>query len=145
MIPEFLKSSSLCAAGVCLLLLVTCGCGNDGPTVVTVSGTATRNGEPVPNIELTFLPEVGRPSWSFTDDAGRFSLNYTRDQDGAVLGKHKVTVRAKPPASPEEEFSGKSSAPPFMRELAEKYGSAETTPLEIEILGATENLEVKLD
>jgi hypothetical protein len=144
--PDYLKVPT-CLAAVCLsvLLAALSGCGDSGPTVVKVAGVATRDGKPVPNVELTFLPEVGRPSWSFTDDAGRFSLNYTRDQDGAVLGKHKVTVRAKPPASPAEEFSGKSSAPPYIQELITKYGSAESTPLEVEISGAVENLEIKLD
>jgi hypothetical protein len=92
-----------------------------------------------------FHPEVGRPSWGFTDDKGHFTLEYTRDQDGALLGKHKVTVRAKPPASAEEEFSGRSSAPPDIAALRQKFGDAATTPLEVEIQKAVSDLEVKLD
>jgi hypothetical protein len=144
---NFMRSFVFRAAG---LLALTCtlslsGCSHEGPKVVAVSGTATHNGAPIPNVELTFHPAVGRPSWGFTDEAGHFSLNYTRDQDGAVVGKHKVTVRAKPPGSPEEEFSGRSSAPPYMAELREKYGDAADSPLEIDIQEAVSDLEIKLD
>jgi hypothetical protein len=121
------------------------GCGPKGPTIVKVSGVAQRNGQPVPDIELTFHPAVGRPSWGITDAQGRFSLNYDRDFTGAVVGKHKVTVRGRPYATQAEEFSGKVTGPADIGAIREKFGDAEKTPLEFEITKATSDLIVPLD
>jgi len=71
------------------------GRGPGGPTVVPISGTAIRGGPPVAGIELSFHPETGRPSWANTGAAGRLTLSYSRDRDGAVLGRHRVTVRGR--------------------------------------------------
>lgn len=137
-------SLRLLAAAVGLLLAAG-GCGSGGPTVVPISGTATRGGKPVANVELTFHPEIGRPSWGNTDAAGKFRLSYSRDRDGAVLGRHRVTVRGRQPASPEEEFSGRIKHPPEVGEIVARYGKVDETPLVIEITGREADLQLPLD
>lgn len=127
------------------LLMAVCGCGRGGPTVVPISGTATRGGKPVANVELTFHPDSGRPSWANTDAAGKFRLSYSRDRDGAVQGRHRVTVRGRQPASPEEEFSGTIKHPLEVREIVARYGKLDETPLVIEITGSDNDLQVPLD
>lgn len=140
----WLKSHAPIAAALALIVCLA-GCGHDGPKVVEISGVATRGGDPVPNIELTFHPDFGRPSWGVTDDQGRFELHYTRQQDGAVVGRHKVTVRGRQPQSAEEEFSGGFKVPPEIATLREKFGTVETTTLVFEISEPNDNLEVPLD
>lgn len=138
-------SKHLKSVGCVLLALVLGGCSSEGPEVVPVEGVAKLGGRPVPNLELNFFPEEGRPSWGVTDANGRFKLNYTRGQDGARVGKHRVTVRGGPPASAAEEISGRAVESPEVARLREKFATADTTPLVIEITKATKSLEVSLD
>ena len=128
-----------------ILLLLGGGCGPAGPKVVPISGTATRGGQPVAGIELTFHPETGRPSWANTDGEGRFTLSYSRDRNGAVLGRHRVTVRGQQPSSPEEELAGKIKHPPEVRAIVGRYGDVKETPLVIEITRGRSDLVVPLD
>lgn len=132
-------------AAFAALVAPTAGCGSAGPKVVPVAGTATRGGKPVADVELTFHPEKGRPSWANTEADGRFRLDYSRDRDGAVLGRHRVTVRGRQPRSAAEEFAGKIPHPAEVREIVARYGNVETTPLVIEITGPTDDLVVPLD
>jgi hypothetical protein len=139
-----LSKLAICA-GCAMLALVPGGCSSNGPEVVSVEGVATLGGRPVPNLELNFFPEEGRPSWGITDANGRFKLNYTRGQDGARVGKHRVTVRGAGAANAAEEIAGRSPDSPEVARLRQKFGTVDTTPLVIEITKATKSLEVKLD
>ena len=97
-----LRSRNLPLAALPLLALVA-GCGGDGPTIVKVTGRLTYKGQPVTNAILQFQPEYGRQSWAQTDAEGRFKINYDRQQDGAVIGKHKVWVEIRPTTPAEQE------------------------------------------
>ncbi|MFH1918977.1 MAG: carboxypeptidase-like regulatory domain-containing protein [Planctomycetota bacterium] len=79
--------------GVVLVLVGVVGCGKPGtaPTV-KVSGTVTYNGEPVQGASVAFIPENGRPASGTTDASGKFTLSTFESGDGAVLGKHTVTI-----------------------------------------------------
>jgi hypothetical protein len=79
-----------------LLAAALGGCGKRGPKVVPVTGTLTHKGQPVPNIEIHFMPVSGdRPSWGHTDSQGRFELEYEPRVKGAITGEHKVILRPK--------------------------------------------------
>ena len=45
-------------------------------------------------MEVTFAPDVGRPSYGETGDDGMYELVYIRDVKGAKVGRHTVTVRS---------------------------------------------------
>lgn len=122
------------------------GCGRRGPEIVDVTGTVTRGGEPVANLEIHFVPDEGRPSWGLTDAQGHFTLNYSRDRDGAVVGRHRVFVKYMP-HDPEIEFAisqGNYEFPAGIESIEAKYGSLDNTPLEFE-LEDDADLELKLD
>lgn len=121
--------------------LALCGCDSGGPKIVPVSGTLTRNGKPVPNLEVYFMPTEGRNSVGMADDQGRFSLGYTASQDGALVGTHTVFVVFNPPRSGAERVA----TPADLKPILDKYGSKETSPLQVEIKRAVNNLEIKLD
>ena len=130
-----------------LLLVVVTGCREAGPTVVPVTGVVLHKGQPVPNLHLHFLPENGRPSWGATDPTGRFKLNYTADQDGAVVGQHKVFVQYKP-SSMEAELdmlAGKLQKPAGLDDILSKYGNMETSTKVVEITAETREIELILD
>src|SRR5437870_5117851 len=86
-----------------LLVVAITGCGDSGPTIVPVTGTLTYKGKPVTNAVVDFMPENGRPSWGATDADGRFKLNYDREHDGVLVGKHKVWVKMRPTTPAETE------------------------------------------
>ena len=140
----------------CLLLftaivaLIISGCSEDGPAVVPVAGTVTRNSQPVANLRLEFVPVEGRPSWGETDDQGKFKLSYSREMDGAKIGTHTVyvTYNSKP-STPQEELrwqtEGAPKKPAEAERIEAKYGKLGTSPLKVEITKRETNLELKLD
>lgn len=82
--------------GCGLVLVVLCGCGEKGPELGEVSGTITLEGEPVEGAVVTFLPlfEGGvevecRPK---TDADGNYSMRYSVDRPGVLLGEHRVMI-----------------------------------------------------
>lgn len=78
----------------CLISVAGCSRG-DQPDLGLVKGRLTLNGEPLPNVEVAFQPENGRPSYGETDEDGYYELTYIRDTKGAKVGTHRVLVRTK--------------------------------------------------
>ncbi len=75
-----------------LLLLFSIGCGgsDDKPKLAKVTGTLNDGGKPVPNAVVLFQPENGSPSSGTTDQQGKFTLEYSTGEPGAVIGEHTV-------------------------------------------------------
>ncbi|MBW3597231.1 MAG: carboxypeptidase-like regulatory domain-containing protein [Planctomycetes bacterium] len=74
-----------------LVLALTLGCGNQN--LGRVEGTVTLDGQPLEGAMVTFSPvEGGRPAAARTDAAGRYELIYTRDDEGALIGEHQVSI-----------------------------------------------------
>ncbi len=83
--------------------LTTLGCGGGGDRydTVPVSGIVTCNGKPVANGVINFTPMAeqgrsegnrGRVALSKTDSNGRFKLTTYENEDGAIVGRHTVTI-----------------------------------------------------
>lgn len=100
---EFMKSrlNNLCSF-FCGMFIITsaigCGGGSDNLTVGTVSGKVTHNGQPVNGGVVTFVPgssgakgPAGKPGTGNVGADGTFKLSTYGNDDGAVVGKHKVT------------------------------------------------------
>src|SRR5438105_14176879 len=130
---------------VVLPAVVLAGCQKEGPTVVKVTGVLTYKGQPVPNAYVRFRPEYGRPSWGETDEQGRFKLHYDKEQDGAVVGKHKVWLEVRPTAADQAAVmpgAGLAKRPAMPKDAAilfEKY-SAEKSTRTVEIKPSTKDL-----
>lgn len=62
--------------------------------MIDVTGTVVDpDGNPIERAELTFTPEGGgRGSVGSTDANGRYTLLYTSSQNGAIPGKHSVSI-----------------------------------------------------
>jgi hypothetical protein len=140
--------SRICAGLV--LVAALAGCSESGPKIVKVTGTLKYKGQPVPNAYLTFRPEFGRQSWAQTDEQGRFKVNYDRTQDGAVVGKHKVSAEmwgGRPSTPAEQEAVMQGRRLPVSKDLTaffQKYG-ADNSKLEVEITPDTKELNLDLD
>ncbi len=75
-------------------LLAVCGCGGGGnlPELGRVSGIVTLDGAPLAGATVTFAPATGRPSQGITGDDGRYVLEYTPGNLGAMVGEHVVRI-----------------------------------------------------
>lgn len=112
------------AASVAASLVLLTGCGPAGPDLGEVTGTVTLDGKPVPAAYVTFSPEAegGSTSAGMTDAQGNYTLGYTRDRRGAMIGKHKVTIRTeKPSAETVEEAKAAGQPLPEHVPLPGKY------------------------
>ena len=84
--------------GMAAMMALAAGCADSGVPLAPVSGTVTYNGRPA-EAEIVFEPVGdgqsggGRPSTAIADAAGRFTLAFTADESGAVIGPHRVLIR----------------------------------------------------
>jgi len=148
------------------LLVIVCflsspGCG--GEKVVSVSGTVTHNGQPVPGLVVSFVPEAATKtgvSIGETDDNGKYDLTVVKTgKSGAVVGTHKVWVS--PPREPfvepgdkeemaklkkQKKTAGPATArpPADLTEILKKYGNLDKSPLTVEVKGGAP-IDLKLD
>jgi hypothetical protein len=82
---------------------LSAGCG--GEKLGRVKGQVTCQGKPFYPATVTFSPvtekegalEAGKPAWGVTDESGHFVLTTTRQGDGALVGKHRVTINVEYP------------------------------------------------
>ena len=83
------------AVGLGLLLILTApGCGPRRPEVAKVHGRITVAGKPITTGTIQFWPESGRPAQGQIQEDGAYTLTTFDPGDGAVLGKHTVTIEA---------------------------------------------------
>lgn len=93
------ESQPKCLPGLATLLatfflLLIAGCSNTSD-VQPVSGTITLDGQPLAGVMVRFTPQSGEKrttSLGKTDEQGHYELRYTSQQQGALLGIHKVQV-----------------------------------------------------
>ncbi|MEO8497827.1 MAG: hypothetical protein ABI614_22400 [Planctomycetota bacterium] len=87
------RSQVLGYAATALVSCILAGCGgSNNPATAKVSGVVTYKGAPVGDAVVTFMPTSGRPASGQTDAAGKFTLSTFGNNDGAVLGDHKISI-----------------------------------------------------
>lgn len=79
---------------VTMLALIGCRRVPDQPPLGSVTGTVTLDGKPLEFVEVSFVPNIGRPSYGDTNGLGKYELTYVRNVKGAKVGKHTITVRS---------------------------------------------------
>ena len=85
------------------------GCGSGHPETFPVAGKITYDGQPVTQGTVVFYPEEGRSAMGTIAADGSYRLTTFEDGDGALPGRHTVTITAiaqsaSAPASMEEEM-----------------------------------------
>jgi hypothetical protein len=99
-------------AAACLFAVMGCG-GAEGPAVYPVTGVILRDGVPLADANVEFLPDKGRPSSGSTDKDGKFVLEYFKGTRGALKGAHKIRVVERfQGANPESPATVAPSGPP---------------------------------
>jgi hypothetical protein len=120
-----MASIALRGAGILLIaglphLIAGCGSGKIAP----VSGRITVDGQAVANLLVTFQPQgskdnpiPGPGSYGKTDETGHYRLRLSDagNQVGAMIGKHRVEIRAPLKANPKDpegaQVAGKLTIP----------------------------------
>lgn len=123
---------------VCLVaVLVVLGCG--GPGAVPVTGTVTYQGQPVADVNVTFLGADGLLATGSTDAQGNFGrLRPQGPGEGALPGEYRVTITPKSNVSADSSDTisyEMVSAPPFPN----KYMTLETTDLTASVAAGSDN------
>lgn len=127
-----------------------CGSKSEGPELATVSGTVKYKGQPLENAQVVFLPETaGAPSASgTTDKSGYYQLMTRIPGDGAILGKHRVTVTARGPSKPLPPGQSVSGMPddaePGDPLIPEKYFLPDTSELTGEVKSGKNTIDFEL-
>lgn len=95
------------------------GCGHSsGVPLAKVTGRVTFYGRPVP-AEILFQPEgedrkpAGRPSTANADENGNFTLQFTEQEAGAVIGRQRVTIKVLPFADSGEPATFQDATTPL--------------------------------
>ena len=93
---RIISSTTLCItlAGLTFPLVSGCAGGSDLP-LGRVSGQVTLDGEPLSGASVKFTPVGdGRGSFGSTDASGMYSLEYTYEKSGALVGEHLVVINS---------------------------------------------------
>ena len=88
---------------LCVPFCLALGCGKSTPavTLAPVSGRVQLDGKPLAKAKLEFYPvgedgkaspSLGPDSYADTDVQGNYTLKTSDGRDGAVVGKHKVSI-----------------------------------------------------
>jgi hypothetical protein len=123
---------------VCLLL--SAGCGPSRPNTASVSGRVTFQGKPVTEGTIVFQPENGRPGMSQIGPDGSYSLRTFDPGDGALLGRHRVTIEARRIA----EQNPVTGVLRIEWLVPEKYARLESSPLTANVVSGTNKLDFDL-
>ncbi|VTS08884.1 DUF4198 domain-containing protein [Tuwongella immobilis] len=126
------------------------GCAPTPPEIVSVRGTVTLNGKPLPGAEVQFVPMIQGFGGEYiatalTDDQGRYELKVL-GKSGACACENRVTVSEGPLP---EDARGQSAASQMRatrflaalknRPIPDKYTNLAQSPLKVEVkLGQSE-------
>jgi hypothetical protein len=138
------------AAAFLLAGLCSLGCGGSGPRTAAVSGTVTYKGQPVPNANVSFVPEAssGRAATGLTDANGRFKLGTFSTSDGAILGNYRIGIIARGPDRPPKPGETGSGMPgelmPGEPTIPTKYFAPDTSGLTHEVKRGSNHVQLDL-
>jgi hypothetical protein len=141
-------------AVVVLAIVIQTGCGYRRPGLAQVTGVVTLDGEPVGGASVSLTPVAGgRQANGGTNEKGIFFLSSYASRDGAILGKHRVSVTKMVPTPAAEkrlrqrqeqtttaEGQEETALPPidlqpsdYRNLLPARYADPATSGLEVEV------------
>lgn len=132
--------------GCGLGLLSAIGCSRSGPTIARVEGIVTLDGKPLSAGRVTFWPEAGRSGSGWIDEDGTYTVGTLREFDGAVVGRHKVSVTAasKAPTGP-PDFDRDGPARGWPRSpIPARYSNPDSSGLGFEVRPGANRFHIEL-
>ena len=141
----------LFVALVATSLIFLSGCSN-GPATGTVTGVVMIDDKPIANAKVNFFPDDGRASTGTTDSEGKYELVFSRDQKGALLGSHKVTIATETVSvtdySADDNYDDENDADDGGEQrdelLPAKFQNRESTSLTAEIVSGENVVDFRL-
>ena len=141
------------------VVLVQTGCGPTGPEMGRVTGAITFDGNVVRAGSVQFWPENGRPARGSITADGTYELTTFDKNDGALVGKHRVTIHATEVAEdgPKIEstdaeiahFSQKKAkrirATRVKWLVPQQYSEVDSTPLTATVASGTNTIDFTLE
>ncbi len=142
-LPETTAAVSRCWRRLSsVLLLAVVGCGSSGPEIGRVAGVVTLDGRPLPEAFVYFRHEGGgRNSQAVTDADGRYELNYSASEAGAIVGPN--TVRITTFVDPNYDDAGKLIKGTGVKELVPRKYNRDSE-LKVEVKPGRNELDFKL-
>jgi hypothetical protein len=124
-----------------LVVVLASGCGQRFEFADKVEGTLTRNGQPLPDVHVEFVPDpaygADAPhSSGVTDAKGFFRLTRNdKSQPGAVIGSHQVLLYPgrQGRGNDRGDADAGKQAPSAALVIPSRYKSAAQTPLKVEV------------
>lgn len=136
------------------LCLLAGGCGPKRPaTLFPVKGRVTCKGQPVTCGTIAFYPAEGRMAAGDIGPDGHYSLTTFKSGDGALPGRHRVTVDSKrAPSEPPQPKSRREEKVVFDMPVVNKiqwlvpevYSRADKTPLSAEVTSGENTIDFNL-
>lgn len=110
-------------------LAMLAGCEPSRPETAEVSGRITFKGKPVPQGRILFWPSKGRPAMAEIQPDGTYELTTFSGSDGAMLGEHRVTIKATRMHFPD----GNQTKGVVQWLVPQRYENINTSPLTAEV------------
>lgn len=137
--------------GFISLVFAISGCGSDAPkgpeklSTTPVDGIVTLNGKPAAEVSISLHHSEGKVApRGMSDKDGKFSISTYGKDDGAPIGKYKVTAAK----NMTKEISPGVLAPPppggFKSDIPAKYESVNSTDISVDIKAGEKN-SLKID
>ena len=137
-----------------VLATLSSGCGggsSGGPPIAPVDGVVIVDGKPKAGLNVTFHPEGGgRPATALTNADGSFEMTTFNTGDGAIVGKHSVSISAgsgeEDASPPMPGFPGHEEWLKKQREMIDpKYGDPKTSGFTFTVPeGGLSDVEIKI-
>lgn len=138
-------AGGILASAVAVMALLGCG-GEGGPKgpekqkTVPANGIVKYQGKAVPNASVVFQALDGKvASHGTTDGAGSFRLSTYGSEDGAPVGRYKVTVAAGGPKEIEPGVLPDEPPGGFKSPIPTKYANPNTTDILLEVTESGKN------
>jgi len=129
-------------------LSISIGCQQSPYKIAPVHGTVTIDGRPFTHGKVMFAPVAhegdhnpGKPAFGWLQEDGSFTLTTYKQDDGAVVGEHSVTIINIDPA---QDDSPKPAVPSAQSQLIPKFSRA-PVPGKFQVVSGQDNrFEIKL-
>jgi hypothetical protein len=133
-------------AALIFLTMIQAGCFWNDRGLAPVSGTIFFKGAPLANAGINFIPEdhLARVAIGSTDKEGKYKLTSFQINDGAKVGKYKVTIRAEEGGDSDKK---RSDALDFVRGkiiTPLRYANPETSGLIADVLNSKNVINFEL-
>ncbi len=136
--------SLLSALALGVLLVSLSGCGSS--KIGTVKGVITMDDAPVAGAAVAFHPSEGRASIGRTDADGRYELGYLKNEAGAIIGPHKVTISTKIYASEASDADGNPTMVKGQPEtMPRRFSTLAKSVLSAEVKAGSNKIDFSLD